>query len=90
MARITSPVTSGGSQCRMRPITVPTSAWNRPPTTIAPISAPMPAPLATGTMTGMKENAVPCMIGNRAPTGPMPIVWNSVATPAPSIDIWIR
>ena len=28
-------------------------------------------------------------MGRRAPTGPTPMVWNSVAMPANSIDIWI-
>jgi hypothetical protein len=40
-------------------------------------------------MIGMKAKDVPCTIGRRAPTGPTPMVWNSVATPAKNIDIWI-
>ncbi|NPC97897.1 hypothetical protein HOQ23_14085 [Nocardioides sp. zg-DK7169] len=33
---------------------------------------------------------MPWTIGNRAPTGPMPIVWMSVASPATSSAIWTR
>jgi hypothetical protein len=40
-------------------------------------------------MIGMKAKLVPCTMGSRAPTGPRPMVWNSVAMPAKSIDIWI-
>ena len=38
---------------------------------------------------GTKAKLVPWTIGKRAPTGPKPMVWNSVAIPANSIDIWI-
>jgi hypothetical protein len=40
-------------------------------------------------MIGTKAKLVPCTIGSRAPTGPMPMVWSSVAIPANRIDIWI-
>jgi len=39
---------------------------------------------------GMNAKDVPCTIGSPAPTGPRVSVCSSVATPANSIDIWIR
>jgi hypothetical protein len=49
----------------------------------------VPSPATAGIMIGTKAKDVPCTIGSRAPIGPMPMVWNSVAMPANSIDIWI-
>ena len=72
---------------------VPISAWNRPPMMTPPnsaASASTPLPATSGIMIGIKANDVPCTMGSAAPTGPMVTVCNSVATPAKSIDIWIR
>ena len=90
MVVITIPETKGGNQCRMRPMMVPSAAWNSPATTTDPISAAMPDDLTMPIMIGTKAKLVPCITGNRAPTGPKPMVWNRVATPANSIAIWIR
>ena len=89
----TSPVTSGGRAKRMRPTNVPISAWNSPPRITPPnsaASASTPRPATSGIMIGRKAKDVPCTIGSRAPTGPAPTVCSSVASPANSIDIWMR
>ena len=88
----TRPVTSGGSAKRSFPMKRPSVAWNSPPTTMPPINtatASTPLPATSGIMIGMKAKLVPCTIGSRAPTGPKPMDWNSVAMPAKNIDIWI-
>jgi hypothetical protein len=85
-------VTSGGSAKRNRPMKVPRKKWKMPPIRTPPISAPIaatPPPATIGIITGRKAKLVPCTIGRRPPTGPMPMVWNKVAMPANSIDIWI-
>ena len=55
--------------------------------TVAIASTPLPA--TSGIMMGTNAKLVPCTIGNRAPTGPNPMVCSKVATPANIIDIWI-
>ena len=88
----TIPVTNGGNAKRMRPTIGARQVWNRPPTSTPPITvaiAPTPFPATSAIMMGMNAKLVPCTIGSRAPTGPKPIVWINVATPANSIDIWI-
>ncbi len=44
------------------------------------------------TAIGIHEGKAGALVitGNRAPTGPKPMVWNRVATQANSIAIWIR
>ena len=59
-----------------------------PPNMAASPSTPLPA--TSGIMIGMKAKLVPCTIGRPAPIGPSVSVWNRVATPAKSIDIWMR
>ena len=88
----TRPVTSGGRAKRRRPMKRPRKVWNKPPATMPPISTAMastPLPATSGIMIGMKAKDVPCTMGRRAPTGPIPMDWNSVAMPAKNIDIWI-
>ena len=58
----TRPVTSGGRAKRILPITVPSSAWKRPPTNTPPNrigSASTPLPATSGIMIGMKAKLVP-------------------------------
>ena len=55
----------------------------------SPASPAVPCPATAGIITGKKAKDVPCTMGKRAPTGPKPMVWNSVAMPANSMDIWI-
>ena len=90
MVVITIPDTSGGNQCRIRPMNVPSTAWKMPATITDPINAAMPDDLTTPIMIGTNAKLVPCITGNLAPTGPKPIVWNRVAIPANNIAIWIR
>ena len=88
----TKPVTSGGRAKRILPMNRPSTAWNKPPTTIPPMTTAMastPLPATSGIMIGMNANEVPCTMGRRAPAGPKPIVWIKVAIPAKNIDIWI-
>jgi len=76
----------------MRPTTKPRQKWNTPPImtpVINPASPLAPRPATAGIITGTNAKLVPWTIGSRAPTGPMPMVWNRVAMPANSIDIWI-
>ncbi len=76
----------------MRPTNTLSPAWSSPPHSAAVHSAPIastPLSATIGIMIGRKAKLVPCTSGRRAPTGPMPIVWSSVAIPANSIDIWI-
>ncbi len=54
---------------------------------IAPNKAAMPLVLTMPIMIGTNAKLVPCITGSRAPTGPKPMVWNKVATPANSIAI---
>ena len=89
----TRPVTSGGSAKRMRPMKVPMQAWNSPPISTPPnraASASTPLPATSGIMIGRNAKLVPWTIGSAAPTGPIVTVCSNVATPAKSIDIWIR
>ena len=53
----------------------------------APNKVAMPLVLTMPIMIGTNAKLVPCMTGSRAPTGPKPMVWNKVATPANSIAI---
>ena len=62
----------------MPPITMPV---------ISPAMPATPAPATAGIMMGMKAKLVPCTMGKRAPTGPIPMVWSKVAMPARNMDI---
>ena len=89
----TRPVTSGGNANRILPMNNPSTAWNNPPTITPPNRAASPStplPATSGIMIGKKANDVPWTMGRAAPTGPIVIVWISVAMPAKSIDIWLR
>ncbi len=86
-------MTIGGSAKRIRPTKKLSAVWTSPPHKAAVISAPIaagPCPATIGIITGRNAKLVPWTRGSRAPAGPTPIVWISVATPANSIDIWIR
>ena len=65
-------------------------AWKIPTAMTDPIKAAMPDDLTTPIMIGTNAKLVPYITGSLAPTGPNPMVWNTVATPANSIAIWIR
>ncbi len=87
---MTRPVTSGGKRNFSLPMTAPSRKCPIPAITTAPMTTGMPCVAAMVARTETKAKLVPCMIGRRAPIGPTPTVWNSVATPANSIAIWTR
>ena len=55
-------------------MTEPSAKWNNPATIHAVKATSIPADAAMAANTLTKAKLVPCMIGNRAPMGPIPIV----------------
>ncbi len=77
------PVTTGGKNCRNRPITGASNSVITPAPMMAPHTPWKPSdgsvPIA---ITGPTElNATPCMIGSRTPNFQKPTVCSSVAMP---------
>ncbi len=86
----TMPATSGGNRCRILVNTAPNVTWTTPAKSAPPKTAARPNSWASGMATTRNPKLVPWTIGRRAPTGPMPTVWISVAMPATSRAICTR
>ena len=90
MTSTTIPATSGGKNRRILLKTAPKSTWTRPAKSAPPKTAASPYCWASGIETTRKPKLVPCTIGRRAPTGPMPRVCTRVEMPATSSATWTR